>query len=270
METAARLPLPQLSRGRFVFSDGEVEPAFAYTDEALFDACGVRVAFTERVGSAELIAWAGSENSKAIMPHQVHGVHVAFPIDGSAAAIDACREEAQEGADAIVMPYADVPVVLRFADCLPLILVAPNGTFSVVHCGWRGTVGHIAAYAAEALAQQAGCELGECNAYIGPFIHAECFEVSEEIADRFVAEFGEVSVASYRHVDLGAAVRTDLLRSGFSPERVTDLDMCTVCNVDTVFSYRAENGTTGRHCAFCVRRAPKGDCKKPKGDCPLL
>ena len=339
MSTAAGLPLPSLSRGRFAYafgsfllekglssmaplggefcadggvcealvgealpcsglesephagavpmhSDGDTSSGLlcAYTDQALFEACGVRIAFTERSGGcseapfdslnlkfgvgdsesavgrnqAALISAFGIGSNPLIVPNQVHGSTV-VEVPSVREYETARRAAASEaGCDAVAVAEGGVPVLLCFADCLPLILVAPGGAFAVVHCGWRSTVAHLAAKAFERLVAMSGCSPDQVNAYIGPYIHAECFEVRTEVAERFVDEFGHGVVRGGEphlrwQVDLGAAVRADLVRCGCALERIADVGICTVCTTDRFFSYRAAGGVTGRHGAFAVR-----------------
>ena len=47
--------------------------------------------------------------------------------------------------------------MLCFADCVPVVLVAPGG-FAVVHSGWKGTIARISAKACQALCEAAGAE----------------------------------------------------------------------------------------------------------------
>ena len=56
-----------------------------------------------------------------------------------------------------------------------------------------------------------------------------------------------------RHVDLSQAVIADLVSIGVDPARICDCGICTKCNDDEYFSYRAENGTCGRHGAVAIR-----------------
>lgn len=343
MTTAAGLPLPRLSRGRFVYSfvdehgigpenGGALSASTAsdadaacsqckkteqggsitaFTDEELFHACGVRIAFTERSGGTSVAPYDSLNlkhglgdncapvafNRAALMsafnvdyfrvplvnPNQVHGTDIIEIMDrrdiaqtawakGESAAcgtdsVEFLRpgveneqplENSRTGSDAVVIGLEDVAALLCFADCLPLVLVAPTGTFSVVHCGWKGTVGHLAAKAARRLSEVSACEPAHFNAYIGAYIHPECFEVDEDVAFRFAAEFSPsvaiADAASGRwHVDLGASVVQDLMKCGLTPERIVDVGKCTVCDTDHFFSYRASGGTCGRHGAFAVR-----------------
>ena len=90
--------------------------------------------------------------------------------------------------------------------------------------------------------------------YIGPYIHACHFEVGEEVAKQFFDSFGEASLVDERHVDMGAALRSGFASMGVAPERIADVDMCTVCDAgERFYSYRASGGTCGRHGAFAAR-----------------
>lgn len=291
---AAGLSFPTLSRGLFAYSipgsaacednaaNTHAEIA-AYTDEALFEEFGIRIAFTERIGgfskapfyslntkrdlgdSEDCVACnqaailnAFTHNNAGIpllIPSQVHGIDV-YEVD-AASPFDplVAQKELQAGYDSLSIARPMVAGLLSFADCLPLILVEPGGCFSIVHCGWRGTVAHLAAIALEKLMRMSGCSANQVNAYIGAYIHAECFNVESSVAAQFEREFGS-GVALDTHgtfqVDLGAAVERDLLGLGIDKKRIANVGICSSCNTNQFFSYRAEMGTTGRHAAFCV------------------
>ncbi len=136
---------------------------------------------------------------------------------------------------------------------MPVVLVAPGGQFAVVHAGWRGVYNRIVPKALGMLCEQAGAAPDECNIYIGPYIHAECFEVADDLAEKFSNSFGNDCIASPRHVDMGQAIRTSLLVMGADPARIADAGICTACNNDLFFSYRAQGGICGRHGAIAVR-----------------
>lgn len=278
------LPKPSLS-------EVECNNIPLFTDEALFEACGVRIAFTTREGGvsagpyaslnlgghveddAALVlqnrnllmdALAGEPNAsreaRLIVPRQVHGDTI-VTIDSSSDVMRA-QDEAEQGADAVVVAAREVAALLCFADCVPLIIVTPTGRFAVIHAGWRGVENTIAAKTLSLMLLQEEQTSGASrenlvagtNVYIGPYIHRECFETSEEVHDRFVAKFGEACNFDPCHIDLGAALRTQLMRLGVTSARICDLDRCTVCNNDRFFSYRAQDALAGRHGAFAIRR----------------
>ncbi len=249
------------------------------TDEALFAACGVRIAFTARQGGvsaapydslntavhvgddiecvrrnrAIVLEALGFAAAPLVVPNQVHGTEIAHVK--SAADVPHMADEAALKADAVMVEALGVAALLSFADCLPLIIVTPSGRFVVVHVGWRGALAGIAGKAARELTAAApeGDIPAAFNAYIGPHICPKCFETSEDVASRFADAFVPEVAEGERHVSLARAVAVDLVRAGLAPERIADAGMCTVCSTDRYFSYRAE-GVTGRHAAVAIKR----------------
>lgn len=223
-----------------------------YASLNLGDACGDDPAAVAENRRRALVAigaeaWAGS----LVAPHQVHGSHVVRVTSGEKDALLASIAEARAGADAVVCTVPHVPVLLCFADCVPVVVCAPGG-FAVAHSGWRGTVARIAAKAACALMEETGCAASELSAYVGPHIGAADYEVSRELMERFCVEFGPGVDAGERHLDLGCAVRRALLEAGVSPDAVAVCNDSTASNVSRFFSYRAESGRCGRHGALAV------------------
>ena len=108
---------------------------------------------------------------RLLVPNQVHGDNVVVVDSADASVLDSVRACIAKGADAIVCTQAQVPVMLCFADCVPVILTCPGG-FAVVHSGWRGTYARIAASAARVLSQVTCASIEQVHAYIGP--HTRC------------------------------------------------------------------------------------------------
>ncbi len=283
--SAVSLPLPKIDAlplgAHRVSEQAESQASLTVlTDAALFEAIGVRIAFTQR-GQYEgegvstgpfarlnlalhvpddreavmqnrslLIRQLAGSDVPFVIPNQVHGTHVVFVKDASGAS--AAQKEADLGADAVLVRASRVGALLCFADCLPLILVAPDGSFAVVHAGWRGAVAHIAGKACRALAEKCEMSPATFNAYIGPHIRSECFEVGKEVVGQFANEFGDEVVADDRHVSLACAVSIDLERVGMNYARIADACVCTKCHPDKYFSYRASDGACGRHGAVAI------------------
>lgn len=280
------LPIPTLCARPF--GARAVSGVTAYTDDALFEACGVRIAFTTRAGGVSagpyaslnlgshvkddpaaveenrrilLNAFCGAVTAKVplIVPNQVHGDNVL--VVRSAQEASQVAAWAAEGADALVVEAAGVAANLCFADCCPLIAVAPTGQFAVIHAGWRGvgnlisvkSVRLLAEHLVEALGASVDEALAQINVYIGAHIHAECFETGAEIHKRFTAQFGDECAFDGTHIDLNFCLRKQLTDAGISANRIADVGKCTVCNNEEFFSYRAQGGTCGRHGAFALR-----------------
>ena len=211
-----------------------------------------------------------------IVPNQVHGDTV-LSINGQTDVLKSLLDVAR-GADGLVVGVPGVAALLCYADCVPVIIVSPTKRFAVVHAGWRGVANTIACKAVRRMVQEdlpllSRAEQGNINfaqeglgaisedstdvrlphfynVYIGPHIHGECFETSAELHEQFIETFGQSCDAGYRHISLAQALRTQLVQIGIMPDRICDLGLCTVCNNDEFFSYRAQDGIAGRHGAF--------------------
>ena len=188
-------------------------------------------------------------DARLINPVQVHGDHVVVVTDGSDETVRRAQAEAREGADAVVCTAADVPVLLCYADCVPVVLTAP-GAFAVVHSGWRGTIARISAKALAALCEASGAMPAEVNAYVGPHVTGEDYEVSPELLDRFVEAFGPGVALPGTRLDLGVAVRDTLTAAGVAPDAIAMCEISTAQATDRFFSYRSSGGKCGRHGAL--------------------
>ena len=126
------------------------------------------------------------------------------------------------------------------------------GTQSAVHSGWRGTAGRIAEAAVATLAQ-AGAAPATLRAAIGPCIGVCCYEVGEDLAERFTDAFGTEVVrrdGPRAHLDLRLAVRRTLEQAGVAGAHIEDVPGCNACDARRFFSHRRDRGGTGRHLAF--------------------
>lgn len=188
-----------------------------------------------------------------LVPNQVHGDRVIVVKEQGAEYLEDIRECILEGADAIVCTTTQVPVMLCFADCVPVVLVAPGG-FAVVHSGWKGTYARIAGKAARVLRAETGCDFTDLKAFIGPHILADEYEVSAELIHKFSLQFDNISTFGPRLLDLSRAIRQSLEETGVRSCDIHDLGLSTMQLNDRFFSYRLENGVCGRHAAVCVMR----------------
>ena len=110
---------------------------------------------------------------------------------------------------------------------------------------------------------ETGCAAEELRAYVGPHICAGDYEVSSELMERFVGEFGPAVDAGERHLDLGLAVRAALVETGVPEGSIASCDDSTASNVGRFFSYRAEEGRCGRHAALAVLGSDAREAWRP-------
>jgi hypothetical protein len=96
-------------------------------------------------------------------------------------------EESLADTDAIVTRRCDITIGVRTADCVPIILYAPDiRAVAAVHAGWRGTLGGIVDNTV-ALLRTLGADTARIQAIFGPSICGNCYEVDNALADRFRA-----------------------------------------------------------------------------------
>jgi YfiH family protein len=190
-----------------------------------------------------------------LLRKQVHGYLVAdAAVDEAALGRDDhdpyARVEVE--ADALVAACRGVVAGVRTADCVPILLVAPQrGWAAAVHAGWRGTIADIAGAAVRA-AEQAGVRASGILAALGPSIGSCCYEVSPELGDQFDRAGLPVlrRLGAKPHLDLRGANHVLLERSGIPRANIQNLGPCTRCASDRYHSFRAEPGSTGRQVSW--------------------
>jgi YfiH family protein len=219
----------------------------------LLERAGVRHGFTtRRLGDVmnDLSGWEDATSLEAkslVRLKQVHGSDV-LTVDAPAGELP---PEDKRQFDAAVTTRDDVILGIRTADCVPILLFAP-GVVAAVHAGWRGTVAGTLKNAVDAMIELRECRADSILAAMGPCIHSCCYQVGRDVWEPFTQRFRRDAVVERedgRYVNLVAANRAWLLRSGIPPKNIDVLNACTHCNPEMFFSYRRE-GSTGRQLAF--------------------
>lgn len=153
--------------------------------------------------------------------------------------------------DALISDCPGILIGIKTADCLPLLLAAPErGVVAAVHAGWRGSEAKILRAVIRRLKEQFAVEPAELYLAFGPSARACCYEVDEALAARFADRFGAEVVhrmGEKAHLDLSAVNRRQAEKSGILAERMEDLGACTLCSKEPRFySYRREGQAAGR------------------------
>jgi polyphenol oxidase len=139
--------------------------------------------------------------------------------------------------------WSDEPgqgMMLVTADCLPVAIAGADGdspALAILHVGWRGLLAGIVQNGVQELGKDA------LAAAIGPGIGPCCYEVGDDVAAPFEAQFG-AEVLNDGRLDLWRAAELALNRAGVGDVERTDL--CTFCHPELFFSHRRDHGTTGR------------------------
>ena len=156
---------------------------------------------------AELLTVAGA----------VHGANVAR-IDE--------HQDVVRGVDALVTDRRGVTLFATYADCYPIVLWdEERRCVALAHAGWRGTVARVGPAAVKALRDEYGSSPERIKAGIGPGICGRCYEVGEEVASQFDAQFVRKGEGDRLLLDLAAANRAQLEAEGVGEVHV--LGLCT-------------------------------------------
>lgn len=126
-------------------------------------------------------------------------------------------------------------LAVKTADCLPVLIIGEHGA-AMVHAGWRGLAEKI-------LTAPAVRGLAPKLAFVGPCIHAECFEVTAEFKDHFPHSTFITKADGTLRFDLVAEARTQL-RDAFPELAFEDSGVCTFC--ESKYSSFRRDKTTRR------------------------
>jgi hypothetical protein len=183
---------------------------------------------------------------------QVHGCTVV-------AARDAVRERVP--ADAITSARGGHAILIRIADCVPVLLACPRtGAVAAVHAGWRGVVAGIVPAAIDAL-RSLGCAPNELLAAVGPSISVRHFEIGPEVAEELVRAnlgacvaapgiYGIAGREPKHHADLVLGVRLQLERAGVERANIDADPPCTYADRARFHSFRRDGARSGRLAAL--------------------
>ncbi len=243
--------------------DADGQPPSPYEQFNLGDHVGDDL----REVAARRAALAGKLAGQAMWLTQVHGNRVvrlsradqAWWVDGRVWSGDSVQ------ADGSFTTEPGVICTVMVADCLPVLLAAPDGKgVAALHAGWRGLLGAghgmsgvgILETGVKALCEAAVCAPSELQAWLGPCIGPQAFEVGDEVrvasgqwaSQRFVPVPGALGKW---WADLPGLARDRLHALGV--HQVTGGQWCTASDPGRFFSFRRD-GVTGRQAACIALR----------------
>lgn len=154
-------------------------------------------------------------------------------------------------ADAIITNRPNITLMMRFADCVPILLFDPiNRAIGIAHAGWIGTVDKIAAKTVTEMVAKFGSHPSDIIAAIGPSIGPDHYSVGNDVIDRvrisFTSQAEELlnNLQGKTYFDLWKANRLVLAEVGV--QKIEECNLCTCCNLEDWYSHRGEHGKTGR------------------------
>jgi YfiH family protein len=186
----------------------------------------------------------GLNKATLTLGKQVHGNNVGIVDKGNSGSGSFSYHSSIKSTDSLITGVKDISLVTLTADCLPVILFdKKNVKVAVVHCGWRGLASGVIFKTLKYL------NSSETLAFLGPAIGRCCFEVGKEVAEALGESLNENEKykVSLEEIAINQLIAGNVLKNNIYPSGI-----CTVCNADKYFSYRASGGLTGRQSAIAV------------------
>ncbi len=180
----------------------------------------------------------GQDIPQVFWRKQVHGDDI-LVAKNSVSSCHGCPD-----ADAYITHQKNLPIAIRTADCVPVLLFDPTKpAVGVVHAGWKGTVKEITYKTVLRMIEIFGSQVKDIQAVLGPAIQPCCYEVGEEFHQYFPQEI--IDRAGKLYVDVTKNNYKQLLKAGLKKENIYNSGICTCCNVKYP-SFRRDADKSGR------------------------
>ncbi len=209
---------------------------------------------------------------------QVHGNRV-IRLTRDADYLGPQGQITQPEADGAVTTERGLACTVMVADCLPVLLAAPEGRgVAALHAGWRGLAGAgsmqgrgILHTGVQALCEAASCDPADLHAWLGPCIGPAHFEVGADVLagfgldpltaqvhPRFAPRVTAYTAASVEApsqarkwlADLPGLARDTLNNLGVA--QVGGGTWCTVSEASRFFSFRRDRVTGRQAASICL------------------
>jgi YfiH family protein len=198
---------------------------------------------------ARALAQGGLSDDAALAPgagpptvvrmHQVHGGDV-HTVDRDWLAAGHAEPPT---ADGLVTDLPGVALLVRAADCVPVLLADPERrVVAAAHAGRKGLVARVVPNTIARM-RELGAE--RVTAWVGPSICGHCYEVPADLRDQVVAAVPEAYAETSwgtPGIDVAAGVLAQLASAEVE---VVDASTCTLEN-DDLYSYRRDGAAAGR------------------------
>jgi copper oxidase (laccase) domain-containing protein len=167
-----------------------------------------------------------------ITAQQVHGERIGVVDEAPA------EDECFDSCDGLITNQRGVCLGIYVADCCAVYLADPVcSAMGLVHSGKKGTELGVVANAIKSMAEHFGSRASDIVVQLSPCIRPPHYET--DFAGEIVRQCRELGVTA-----------------------VNDCGVCTACDLNRYYSYRAEKGRTGRMLAF-LALAQGGAVSKP-------
>jgi len=182
-----------------------------------------------------------------IVANQTHSDHIKV-IDKALTRGWESSSDAIKDCDALITNLPNIVLTILTADCVPILLYDPvQKVVAAVHAGWKGSKAEIVKKTVQKMTEIFNSDPSEMQAGIAPSIGGCCYEVGKEVAEHFFHIPDTYTQQDEKYMlDLPTVNKQQLLEAGLKEKHIELSHICTACNVEHYFSYRKEQGCSGR------------------------
>lgn len=174
--------------------------------------------------------------------HQIHSDKV-YVFDG----------EVKQG-DGLITKERNVGIGAFNADCVPVLFYDKSKkVIAAVHSGWRSTYAHISEKAVYKMIDEFGTNPKDLVVYIGPHNRQCCYEIGEEVAEKFINDnlYENLEIVKDGKLNLEMCIEVQLQAAGVDKKNINTLGICTYCNKDfELYSFRRQKEEFGEMLGF--------------------
>ena len=153
---------------------------------------------------------------------------------------EVCFDTNIQECDALVTNKLNTPLMVMVADCIPILFYdSVKKVIAVAHAGRNGTFLNIASSTVFKMKELYSSNEKDIKVILGPSIQKCCYEVSQELANITIENFGQ-ELEQNRFIDLQGINKKQLLEVGIKEENIKIFSTCTQCSDENYFSYRKD------------------------------
>jgi hypothetical protein len=150
--------------------------------------------------------------------------------------------------DSLITQQRNLVLTILTADCVPILLYDPvHEVIAAIHAGWKGTQSQIVSKTLKKMVESFGTQTENIIAGIAPAIGECCYEVGEDVAKHFSHIPHAYTPKKEKYMlNLPYINKKQLIDAGVHEINIEMSNICTACEVNRFFSYRKEQGCSGR------------------------
>jgi hypothetical protein len=146
------------------------------------------------------------------------------------------------GADALISDKKDIFLMIKTADCFPIIYFDPVAeVIAAIHVGWRGAMENILSKVLTKMSVKFGTKPENLIVAVGPGIQKCCYKYRNFKQEKLLSWQNFIRTESTgKSVDLQGFITSQLTSLGIKSSNIEMADECTCCSQRFFSHYRAQ------------------------------